>query len=307
MASFVIVDVFTQERWTGNQLAIVALQDRVITHDHMQKIAREFNFSETVFIHGRHDGQDVPRISIFTPVNEMDFAGHPIIGTGHALFQKFLGDASPSVTPKQNVERVVTTKAGLITLQYDQTAGNVSAQVPHNVHIQTEPTPARAILDTQAGLQAYEAIMEDFYPTISIVKGVSYVLVDLSGKPDLFGAVKASASPQALLDDEWTPSFVGTMYYQALDDFQDQDGVYSQSLRVRMIAINLEDQGSKPLHENPHMDSHVDPYQIHSIPSDPVVDLLPLHGSQATCGMQWNAVDISLILAEVYKYHRTPS
>ena len=59
-----------------------------ISDQHMQMIAREFNFLERVFLFDGDGG--IPEIRIFTPVNEMAFAGHPVIGTGHVLFRGLL-------------------------------------------------------------------------------------------------------------------------------------------------------------------------------------------------------------------------
>jgi PhzF family phenazine biosynthesis protein len=69
----------------GNQVAIVKISNGLqLSHDQKQRIAAKLNFSETVFLYCC--GAKAPRIEIFTPVNEMKFAGHSTIGTGHLLF-----------------------------------------------------------------------------------------------------------------------------------------------------------------------------------------------------------------------------
>jgi len=81
---FSIVDVFAEERYAGNQLAVVRRAEG-LTGEAMQKIAREFNFSETTFILGdrkRRGGYDV---RIFTPNAEVEFAGHPTLGTAYII------------------------------------------------------------------------------------------------------------------------------------------------------------------------------------------------------------------------------
>ena len=84
MATFryVVVDVFTDTPLAGNQLAVFT-DAREIPEDLMQRLAREMNFSETVFVLPSDDGH--ARIRIFTPTNEMLFAGHPTLGSAFVL------------------------------------------------------------------------------------------------------------------------------------------------------------------------------------------------------------------------------
>ena len=82
--TFHIVDVFSSTPFGGNQLAV--LTDAAgISSEGMQMIAREFNFSETTFVLPRNDPANTCRVRIFTPRTELDFAGHPTIGTACVL------------------------------------------------------------------------------------------------------------------------------------------------------------------------------------------------------------------------------
>jgi trans-2,3-dihydro-3-hydroxyanthranilate isomerase len=86
---FSIVDVFAEDQYAGNQLAVVRRAGG-LTGEAMQKIAREFNFSETTFILGdrkRRGGYDV---RIFTPAAELPFAGHPTLGTAFVIQQDLI-------------------------------------------------------------------------------------------------------------------------------------------------------------------------------------------------------------------------
>jgi trans-2,3-dihydro-3-hydroxyanthranilate isomerase len=78
MHRFVIADVFTDQPFSGNQLGVFpdaqGLSDRA-----MQSIARELNFPETTFVF------PPLRVRIFTPKSEMQFAGHPTVGTAAVL------------------------------------------------------------------------------------------------------------------------------------------------------------------------------------------------------------------------------
>ncbi|WP_439028266.1 PhzF family phenazine biosynthesis protein [Haloarchaeobius sp. DT45] len=79
---FHIVDVFATERYAGNQLAVVT-DAGDLTDETMQAIAREFGYSETTFVEGRDDGGW--HVRIFTPAEEIPFAGHPTLGTAWVI------------------------------------------------------------------------------------------------------------------------------------------------------------------------------------------------------------------------------
>ncbi|KAH3538138.1 hypothetical protein KXV64_007778 [Aspergillus fumigatus] len=79
------------------------------------------------------------------------------------------------------------------------------------------------------------------YPVVSTVKAVTYILADFTNLSDLFASVSASASPTVDLDDGWSPSFTGTMYYRRLGGARMEQDITVHELRVRMIAINLKD------------------------------------------------------------------
>jgi trans-2,3-dihydro-3-hydroxyanthranilate isomerase len=79
-----VVDVFTKTRFGGNPLAVVLDADDLST-EQMQTIAREFNFSETSFVLKPKDRANTAHVRIFTPNSEMDFAGHPNVGTSYVL------------------------------------------------------------------------------------------------------------------------------------------------------------------------------------------------------------------------------
>jgi trans-2,3-dihydro-3-hydroxyanthranilate isomerase len=84
---YFVVDVFTGTALKGNQLAVV-MNTIGLTSDQMQAIAREFNLSETTFIERREpdlEHSDGIRVRIFTTQEELDFAGHPTLGTASVL------------------------------------------------------------------------------------------------------------------------------------------------------------------------------------------------------------------------------
>jgi len=77
-----IVDVFAEARYQGNQLAVVENAAEV-PDSVMQDIAREMNFSETTFVTAEDSGR--ADVRIFTPGEELPFAGHPTLGTAWVL------------------------------------------------------------------------------------------------------------------------------------------------------------------------------------------------------------------------------
>ncbi len=77
-------DVFTDSVFGGNPLAVFP-DGRGLDDGQMQRIAREFNLSDTVFVLPPEDAAHTRRLRIFTPVGEVPFAGHPTVGTAHVL------------------------------------------------------------------------------------------------------------------------------------------------------------------------------------------------------------------------------
>lgn len=82
--AFHTLDVFTETRFAGNPLAVVLGAD-ALSAGQMQGIAREFNLSETVFVTAAENPAHSARLRIFTPASELQFAGHPTVGTAILL------------------------------------------------------------------------------------------------------------------------------------------------------------------------------------------------------------------------------
>ena len=105
---FYIVDVFAEEKFAGNQLAVFR-QARSVSDADMLRIAREINFSETTFILSdslREGGFDV---RIFTPGEEVPFAGHPTLGTAHIIRYEILHGRAEKVTLNLKVGQIPVT------------------------------------------------------------------------------------------------------------------------------------------------------------------------------------------------------
>jgi len=81
---YLVYDVFTGHAFGGNPLAVIP-DATALPEASLQKIAREFNYSETTFVYPSKDPAHTARVRIFTPTMEIPFAGHPTIGTAMAL------------------------------------------------------------------------------------------------------------------------------------------------------------------------------------------------------------------------------
>ncbi len=84
MIDYLVYDVFTKERFAGNPLAVIP-DATGLAPEMLPIIAREFNFSETTFVYPPTDPAHTAKVRIFTPASELQFAGHPTVGTAIAL------------------------------------------------------------------------------------------------------------------------------------------------------------------------------------------------------------------------------
>src|SRR5688572_17372626 len=82
-----LVDVFTDQRFSGNPLAVFT-DARGLNTELMQRIARELNHAETTFVFPPFDRAHDYSVRIFSPHAELPTAGHPSIGTAFALAQE---------------------------------------------------------------------------------------------------------------------------------------------------------------------------------------------------------------------------
>lgn len=107
--SFYIVDVFAENKYCGNQLAVV-LDAGNLSDAEMQLIAREMNYSETTFILSDQPNDGGYNVRIFTPETELPFAGHPTLGTAFIIQQEII---------KMPVDKVVLNlKVGQIPVSF---------------------------------------------------------------------------------------------------------------------------------------------------------------------------------------------
>ncbi|KAM5383058.1 hypothetical protein ACJA88_003591 [Fusarium oxysporum] len=231
---FTTLDVFTTSAFEGNPLAVVTIpppsQQAPLTQSQKQRIAREFNLSETVFVHDVENRAetDERKIDIFTPQFELPFAGHPTIGT--AVFLQ-----------PQGVKTMIA-KAGRIDLEFEN--GSPRALIPHDVKLHKERVPKHEIAAGWDGKLAEVAAADEGAPLFSIVNGMTFALVNLRSL-ELLGAAKVGAMGYIdgdLQDDGWKHDFDSRRYYYTLLDGEiSPDGKHVQNLRTRLVKRNMED------------------------------------------------------------------
>ena len=176
--AFEVVDVFSDGPFSGNPLAVVFGADGLST-DQMQRIAREFNLSETTFpVATATPGADY-RLRIFTPAEELPFAGHPSIGSAWLMAQR------GAVRTSRVVQE---TTSGLQPLE----VGVDDAQLTGGDAAYGEPLDAATVL-AAVGLTANDH--DDVAPPRSTGTGVTQVHVLV--RPD---AVARAAADHALID-----------------------------------------------------------------------------------------------------------
>lgn len=242
---FATFDVFTQTRLEGNPLAIV----KVPRYDDLeqnlkQAIAREFNFSETVFLHEAEDDSTPDRrIDIFTTTAELPFAGHPTIGS--------ICCVGESATAHGGQAFILRTKAGSIRSKYDREHGWAVASIPHNVHIHTNRLTRSQVESLHTSIEARPqddlldlwpcGSKDSFFefPVVSIVKRMTFILIALPNVEHYLQKLQVGRQTKyaeaIALDEGWSPSFVAPYFYTILSEDKEQP----TKIRTRMIEPQI--------------------------------------------------------------------
>ncbi|KAF2450357.1 phenazine biosynthesis protein-like protein PhzF family [Karstenula rhodostoma CBS 690.94] len=230
---FAIVDVFTDKRYEGNPLAIVRLPaSSKLTQEQKQNIAREFNLSETTFLHEPTGGEScVWTVDIFMTQAELPFAGHPTIGTACLA----LSEAAEKDNAEGIVRGTFNLKAGPVQLQYDTASKTAKAAIPHDVHVHKRVWTRDELLAQQPALAEFAGDNQKI-PIVSIVKGMTFVLIELESLDALQKVQLTTTVTVDGLDQGWNETFVGTYFYVQTSN---SGGV--RQLRTRMIEGSLED------------------------------------------------------------------
>jgi trans-2,3-dihydro-3-hydroxyanthranilate isomerase len=160
---YVIADVFTDRALAGNQVAVYT-DAREIPEDRLQDIAREMNFSETVFVLPK-EGDGHVRIRIFTPAVELPFAGHPTLGSAFVL-----------AGPLQLTEIKLETGAGVVPVQVEREGAKIV------FGWMKQPVPTVEPFDREAELLEALGVERSELPVEAYTNGPTHVLVRLESK-----------------------------------------------------------------------------------------------------------------------------
>jgi len=219
---FHTVDVFTSEPFTGNPLAIVTNADG-LSDAQMQCLAREFNLPETIFIQQADGASNTAKVRIFTPVNELPFAGHPTIGC--AIFLAEQSNEQDSFAAEIRLEEV----AGLVPVQVERSDGNIIAQLTAPVI----PRPSEKVisksaitLDAATAASAIGLQAQDISSTpMAHAGGPTFIFIPIASK-----SILATAQPVQPLCNQLTEAYGATgLYVYHLDQQQNE-------IHARMFA-----------------------------------------------------------------------
>jgi trans-2,3-dihydro-3-hydroxyanthranilate isomerase len=158
---FAIVDVFTDTPLQGNQLGVFPRAED-IAPERMQAVALELGFSETVFVL-RPDARADARVRIFTPTEELPFAGHPVLGTAFVLAEERGADAL-----------ALETLAGVVPLAMRREGARVVYGTME------QPLPEWEPYEHEATLLAALGVAESGLPVEAYRNGPCHVYVELA-------------------------------------------------------------------------------------------------------------------------------
>jgi len=179
---FRLVDVFTEVPFAGNQLCVMPDPPADLDSATMALLAQEIGFSETTFVTAiRPDGYDV---RIFTPNDELPFAGHPTLGTAFTLASE----------GRLSANAVQTSAAGDVPVDVD--LGGGIAWMQQLPPVFGEPFAARDAVACAAGLASSDLV--DGLPIVAGSAGIPHLMVPVRDEPTLRRAVKDQAGCSAV-------------------------------------------------------------------------------------------------------------
>jgi trans-2,3-dihydro-3-hydroxyanthranilate isomerase len=173
---FIQLDVFTENAFTGNPLAVFP-EAEGIEEALMQKIAREMNLSETVFVLPPTDDKALRRLRIFTPAREIPMAGHPVVGTWNLLAREGIVPQPEGGTGWTRIHQEI----GIGVLPVDVEFRNglpvrvVMTQGKYEVLGRLEGAHERAELERALGLAPED--FDESLPIEVVSTGISFLLV----------------------------------------------------------------------------------------------------------------------------------
>jgi trans-2,3-dihydro-3-hydroxyanthranilate isomerase len=213
---FVIADVFSASPFAGNQLAVIP-NAAGLSDEAMQHIAAEFNFPETTFVLPADDPAHARRVRIFTPRAELDFAGHPTVGTACAL--RCGGHVADDTFVLE--ERVGPIH---VSVSIDHDNGNVVGEFRTTVALDTSPPSPIEAVCAAIGLPPAQARR-----TFNAGLGVNFCFVELESNHAVDAAELNSNAWTTFAATAWAPQ----IYLYSVNDR------HAASIYARMFAPAL--------------------------------------------------------------------
>ncbi|MGJ5672928.1 MAG: PhzF family phenazine biosynthesis protein [Nostochopsis sp.] len=165
---FYIVDVFAEAKYTGNQLAVFTNAAN-LSSEQMQRIAKEINYSETTFVTSTETVSDGYNVRIFTPGQELPFAGHPTLGTAYILQKEIIQSSVKKI--------LLNLEVGQIPVKIDD--ANSSGEY---LWMQQKAPTFDQILDSQTiaeVLRIQSQEIDSRFPIQEVSTGVPFIIVPL--------------------------------------------------------------------------------------------------------------------------------
>jgi trans-2,3-dihydro-3-hydroxyanthranilate isomerase len=192
---YVTVDVFTETKFGGNPLAVV-LDAEGLDGAAMQAIAREFNYSETTFVLPPARAENTAHVRIFTPAEELPFAGHPNVGTAFALARIGAVFGRPAGEVLRFEEA-----AGLVPVRVLRARGEIAgAELTAPQPLSRGPELTAAELAACLGLAEDDVSLKRHAPLVAGV-GTNFLIAELASVAAL-GRVRPDGAAYAALPDD---------------------------------------------------------------------------------------------------------
>lgn len=165
---FFIVDVFAEKKYAGNQLAVFRDAGN-LSGEEMQLFAKEMNYSETTFICSEKERKGGYDVRIFTPAEEIPFAGHPTLGTAFVIQQEII---------KTPVEKVILNLGvGQIPVALSFSKGAVDDLWMEQKHPEFGQEIDKAVI--AKSLNVKETEVDDRFPVQEVSTGLPFMIVPL--------------------------------------------------------------------------------------------------------------------------------
>lgn len=220
--SYLLLDVFTDRPYTGNPLAVVPFPAMPLTTEEMQSIAAEFNLSETVFIFPPRKSAHTASLRIFTPTQELPFAGHPTIGAAVAL-----GWLAERKQFKLHAPHIIFEEAiGLVQVQMEIQNAELGSATLQTAQLPEQGTVAitREELASTLSVQPQDLIWDDHSHPAAWSCGVPFFFVPLWSRTAVDQARINTGVWETTLKDSWASS----IFVFAFDPLNKNHHVYGR-------------------------------------------------------------------------------